>query len=299
MQSRAQQWAARRFLGARGRTTPTMSQLLSVVAALANIAAQQHTVLPAKIVVACNATKTELWAAGKLADMLALPVVVGALEGAQIAVGHGAAVALGADPENLATLGDDAYVVSASRVRGVPPGSAMIASSAGSARGTMNGAFAFLRALGFDFFAQDETTTPATRPALVSTLDVLFEPPMESRDMAAVPVAGPGGQRAKPPPYPPGQGLMTLPTNLSAALGFNGGMAYAPVGGQMGPFAVPGYTASVYNLLSPSGSTFACGFGAVNATQKWLPCPAAYARNPDWFACMDHNKNAFSYGNHV
>jgi hypothetical protein len=55
----------------------------------------------------------------------------------------------------------------------------------------MNGAFAFLRALGFEFLAQDETVKPAGQHlVLPSALDIWVDPPMESRDMAAVPVAG-------------------------------------------------------------------------------------------------------------
>ena len=195
-------------------------------------------------------------------------------------------MALGVDPEALKALGDDAYLVSAAASRGVPRGSVAVASSAGSARGTMNGAFAFLRALGFEFLAQDETVRPPT-PTLPAALDVLYTPPFESRDMAAVPLAGPGGQRGPRLPFPPGRDLQQLPTNLSAALGFDGSMAFAPVGGKLGPLFPPGYTATAYNLMSASGSTFACGSGAPNASQKWLPCPDAYAEHPEWFACMN------------
>ena len=245
--------------------------------------------LPSRIALAPGATETEAWAASRLAELLGLPVVVAttaAATEAQVAVGHGAAVALGVDPEALAALGDDAYLVSAAASRGVPRGCAAVASSAGSARGTMNGAFAFLRALGFEFLAQDETVRPPT-PTPPAALDVLFTPPFESRDMAAVPLAGPGGQRGPRLPFPPGRDLQQLPTNLSAALGFDGSMAFAPVGGKLGPLFPPGYTATAYNLMSASGSTFACGSGAPNASQKWLPCPDAYAEHPEWFACMN------------
>ena len=109
----------------------------------------------------------------------------------------------------------------------------------------MNGAFAFLRALGFEFLAQDETVRPPT-PTLPAALDVLYTPPFESRDMAAVPLAGPGGQRGPRLPFPPGRDLQQLPTNLSAALGFDGSMAFAPVGGKLGPQFPPGYTGDPY-----------------------------------------------------
>ena len=90
--------------------------------------------LPTRIVVARNATETELWAAGKLADLLMLPMMGsdGMAAGTgrhQIAVGHGAATALGVPPGALANLDDDSYLVSTAR--GVPAGSVAIASSAG------------------------------------------------------------------------------------------------------------------------------------------------------------------------
>ena len=90
--------------------------------------------LPTRIVVARNATETELWAAGKLADLLMLPMMgsdgMAARTGHhQIAVGHGAATALGVPPGALANLDDDSYLVSTAR--GVPAGSVAIASSAG------------------------------------------------------------------------------------------------------------------------------------------------------------------------
>ena len=88
--------------------------------------------LPTRIVVARNATETELWAAGKLADLLMLPMMDSggmAAGTGQIAVGHGAATALGVPLGALANLDDDSYLVSTAR--GVPAGSVAIASSAG------------------------------------------------------------------------------------------------------------------------------------------------------------------------
>lgn len=267
------------------------------------------------VVVADGATATERWAAAKLSQLLpkglstelAAAAAAAGAPGArnQIAVGHGAAVALGVDPEALAALGDDAYLIVSGPARGVPAGSVAIASSAQSRRGTMNGAFAFLRRLGFDFLAQDETVVPGGAPALPPGLHISYDPPFENREMAAVPTAGPGGTRGKGPAFPPGQDLVRLATNLSAALGFDGPTAYAPVGGKVGPLSPPGFTASIYNLLAPggSGSVFACGPGEQNATQKYLPCPAVVRDHPEWFACMidhpDDKSNPYPYGNHV
>ena len=68
---------------------------------------------PAKVVVAKDASVAELWSAKHLADLLALPIVhcedeAQATDGAkaQLAVGHGAAVAMGLKPSELAALGE-------------------------------------------------------------------------------------------------------------------------------------------------------------------------------------------------
>ena len=156
---------------------------IAVNVALVNLlASTQHTALgdglatnlsvapfPQQITVGPTASQTELWAAHHLSYMLVLPVIdanelstLGSHERSvgvnQIAVGHEAAVAIGMDPEGLAALGDDDFVITCKR--GVATGSVAVASSSGSARGVMNGAFAFLRALGFEFLAQDEIIRP-------------------------------------------------------------------------------------------------------------------------------------------
>jgi hypothetical protein len=193
-----------------------------------------------------------------------------------------------------AGLGDDAYVVVAGPASGIPAGSVAIASSASSARGTMNGAFAFLRVLGIEILAQSETISPAGAPQIPVELNLAFDPPFESRDLAAVPTAGPGGRRGKSPG--PGMSSPRLATNLSASLGFDGNFAFGPVGGKLGL----DFTGA-YNLLSPSGSTLECGPGQPNATSRFGPCPTQATANPEWFACMEHNPDAtaYPYGNHV
>ena len=81
-------------------------------------------------------------------------------------------------PAALEDLGDDSYLVSTAR--GVPAGSLTIASSKGSARGTMYGAFALLRALGFEFFAENASRfakpLPTTLPAMDNFQPKLREP---------------------------------------------------------------------------------------------------------------------------
>jgi hypothetical protein len=251
----------------------------------------------ARVVVAKDASAVEAWAAVKISELLLQQPD----DDTQIAVGHGAAVAIGVDAEALAALGDDAYLLVSGPARGVPLRSVAIASSAQSARGAMNGAFAFLRHIGFEFLAENETIVPTGALVLPPGLDISYEPPFESREMAAVPTAGPGGSRGAPPAFPPGQDHVRLATNISAALGFDGPMAFAPVGGTVGPASPPGYTASAYNLMSPTGSVFACGPGERNSTKKYLPCPSQAADHPEWFACVStsHDAGPDPAGNHI
>ena len=89
--------------------------LVSVVAVVGSGAGAPP--LPTRIVVAEHGTETELWAAGRLADLLMLPIV-DSDDGAagtpqpQIAVGHAAANAMGVPPGALASLDDDSFLVS-------------------------------------------------------------------------------------------------------------------------------------------------------------------------------------------
>jgi len=87
--------------------------LVSVVAVVGSGAGAPP--LPTRIVVAEHGTETELWAAGRLADLLMLPIVDsddGTAAAPQIAVGHAAATAMGVPPGALASLDDDSFLVS-------------------------------------------------------------------------------------------------------------------------------------------------------------------------------------------
>jgi hypothetical protein len=144
--------------------------------------------LPSRIVVADDASEAEVWAAGKLADLLGLPVTVGsemiiAAGAAQISVGHGAATTLGVPAAALAALDDDSYFVSTAAAHGVPHGSVAIASSVHSARGTMYGTYAFLRALGFEFYAEGATRVPSPLPTALPVLNTIYKPSYESRNL--------------------------------------------------------------------------------------------------------------------
>ena len=109
-----------------------------------------------------GATESERWAADRLAELLAIPTdaATGLGGTSQIAVGHGAATALGVPAEALAKLDDDSFSVTTTRW--VPPSSVAIASSSNSARGTIHGAYTYLRALGFEFFAENVTRVPSS-----------------------------------------------------------------------------------------------------------------------------------------
>ena len=260
--------------------------------------------LPARIVVAGDATDTERWSAAKLAELLLLPVegtTAAAAGTPQIAVGHGAAVAMGVHASDLGALGDDSFLVSSKR-GGVPAGSVAIASSARSSRGTMNGAFEFLRALGFEFFAANVSRIPIPRPSTLPELDVLYSPTYVYRDLCmgwlcqelhrrhvstgnctavAEREQWTGGACQDAHTWRPG-------TNLSAALGLNGLYSFAPVGGSVAPNSPPGFVATAYNLLTPNldADSLDCGGpGTHEPHRKNTPCPAVFRQHPDWFTC--------------
>eukprot|EP01051_Picozoa_sp_SAG22_P005699 SAG22_NODE_347_length_11873_cov_15.313997_3_plen_1456_part_00 len=290
---------------------PSLSRRGPMLAALLLASAVGRSApLPARVVVAPGATETEVWAAAKVAELLALPLHSDSSPvsdrddtSAQIAVGNGAAVALGVPPAALGALGDDTSFVSTNVSRGVPAGSVAIASSAGSLRGTLHGAFAFLRALGFEFFAPNATRTPRP-PIILPDVDSVYTPQIVSRDLtmassgigsnldrqhvrtgncSAVAKANHwhGGKCESASIWRPG-------TNLSAALGLNGEWSFAPVGGYVSPHQPPGFVATAYNLLVPSLDADAndcAGPGTNEPHRVNTPCPAVFRQHPDWFTC--------------
>jgi hypothetical protein len=290
--------------------------LVVVVGAAAAAAASS---LPARIVVADNATNTERWAAAKLADILMLSVTgVGgdpkdhdgpggtAAAGApQIAVGYGAAVALGMHASDLDALGDDSFLVSTKTARGVPAGSVAIASSAHSPRGAMNGAFAFLRTLDFEFFAVNVTRMPSPPPSVLPELDTLYSPTYVYRDLCMGWISQELNRRhlektnncsaiAKADNWSggdcQGESIWRPGTNMSAALGLNGMFSFAPVGGYVSPNDPPGFVATAYNLLTPNldADSLDCGGpGTHEPHPQNTPCPAVFRQHPDWFTCGD------------
>ena len=207
----------------------------------------------------------------------------------------------------LANLDDDSYLVSTAR--GVPAGSVAIASSAGSARGSVHGAFAFLRALGFEFFAENVTRVPSPLPALPA-IDTTYSPSFDSRDLTMA-SRGIGSNEDRihtdnPPSFVGNctavakakhwsggrcqrHGTIWRPgRNLSAALGLNGGWAFGPVGGFLAASSPPGGVATAYNLLTPSLNANVPDCAGLETNEphaKNTPCPAVFRQHPDWFTC--------------
>lgn len=274
---------------------------------MTRVALQTALPLPARIVVADNASESEVWAAGTLADVLRLPTHRRAMDNeAQIAVGYGAATAMGVPPAVLASLDDDAYFVSTS-AQGVPRGSVAIASSAHSARGTVYGVFAFLRALGFEFFAENATRIPNPFPTTLPIVDAIYSPSYESRNLV---MASPGiGSNINRKQIPAGNCSAVARaegwhggqcqggngsswwrpgTNLSAALGLNGDFSFGPVGGNLSPHEPPGFVATAFNLLTPSlysNAVDCAGPGTFEPHEKNTICPAVFRQHPEWFTC--------------
>eukprot|EP01043_Picozoa_sp_COSAG02_P000987 COSAG02_NODE_20_length_53673_cov_86.864841_22_plen_582_part_00 len=250
-----------------------------------------------------DASETELWAADRLAELLALPRGEYKAGASQIAIGYGAAVASGMNPAALDEMDDDSYLINTSNK--VPRSSAaIIASSARSARGTIHGAFGFLRILGFEFFAENVTLVPEPMPTELPTIETHYSPSYVYRDLTmASPGIGSnldrrhvrtkncsavananhwrGGACEGTEIWRPGR-------NLSAALGLNGHWSFGPVGGFVGPSDPPGFVATAYNLMTPSLDSDAsdcAGPGTHEPHSQNTICPAVFRQHPDWFTC--------------
>ena len=189
------------------------------------------------IAVAENASQAETWSAHSLGHHLGAAVRTAHtrddVAAPVIAVGYQAAVWAGLPPDRLESLGNDEYLVTNSASKGLSHGYLAVASSPHSQRGTMNGIFALLRELGFEFFAAESSRVPAIPPQM-PPVDLHFSPPMFLRDIES--------------------SWKTRSSNLSAALGLDGGSAFAPVGGREGPLGdqPPGEVGTAYNLLCPT-----------------------------------------------
>jgi hypothetical protein len=225
------------------------------------------------VTVASNGSETELWAAAKLSQTMSLPLIYlpSAVLPSQIAVGHGAATALGTPPSTLSALGDDAFFISVS-----DGSSLVIASSATSARGSMNGVYEFMRMLGFKFLAANVTTVPKPPWNLpMSFTNVTFDPPFHYRDISTSPVMDHSARDRNSNHV------------LSASMGLNGQYAQGPVGGSPvwahwgrdgAPLAWPrvGFVATAFALLSPH---------LLGGSVRGTPDLSVWRQHPEWFVC--------------
>jgi hypothetical protein len=186
-------------------------------------------------VVRDGASPTELWAATKLAELLSIPLVDthsggGGSGGGAVLVGWGAATTLGGvTPAALSALGgDDSYLIS------VTNETVVIAAPKASSRGSMNGIYAYLRALGFLFLTRNSTVVPRKPWGLpdgwLGTVHT-FTPPLEQRDMDTSTAADLGRRRFVGSRAAQNFSIFWPPSNYSAALGLDGFFAFPPIPG--------------------------------------------------------------------
>ena len=146
---------------------------------------------PTKIAVSAGATEAENSAATELAVFLNrisgaphLYAVQRPQQGVpQIAVGHGAALALGIGPQAVAGLGLEGYVMTTNVSLGVAAGSLVLTGALAAPRGTLYAVNAFLEQLGVQFLAQDVTLLPVRLPSALPSLNVRFTPQLEYRQV--------------------------------------------------------------------------------------------------------------------
>ena len=265
--------------------------------------------LPARVTVAANGSPTELWAADRLAEVLGKTLVklppppagdaqtmpgidagmsaAGAVAASQIAVGFGAATALGISPSTLSVFGDDAFFIGTARGGSIENGdttkrgesgggsSLVVASSVDSARGTMNGAFELMRMLDFSFLTENVTIAPKLPVSLPPDFPrgKVFSPPLVLRDMMTSPVTDHSSiNRA-------------LRSNFSASLGLNGNYDQAPVGGtpywpywgydgSSTSWPRAGFVGTAFALLSPH-----------LLAPRGVPDLSVWQEHPEWFVC--------------
>ena len=156
------------------------------------------------VAVAADATGPENAAAAEMATLagqvckgptLTITTPAAAKGTPQLAVGVGAATALGIAPQDLtfSALGRDGFVASSNRSAQLRDtrsyalsGAANMSGAANATSGALYACYHLLRALGVRFLAWDHTLLPKTVPSPLPELDVTFLPVFEYRDVDGV-----------------------------------------------------------------------------------------------------------------
>ena len=163
-----------------------MAAMIALLAAHAAAAAT-----PAmQVYLAASSTADEAFAAQELSELLGnatgSAVAVGsskASSGLTLAVGYGAATAVGLHSSALENLGNESFVVT-SNASGVSSGCIAISGGQKARRGALYGVYHLLDAWGFRFFAPNATVMPtagAIAAAAALPIDAHYGPPMELR----------------------------------------------------------------------------------------------------------------------
>ena len=218
--------------------------------------------LPPAIAVADDAPAVDKYAAAELKSYLSqacpkIPFKVGppaAKTVAQIAVGAGAAVALGLSAETLEGLGSESYYVGF--FTSPLAGSIVLAGGQGSARGSLYAVYHMLMdVMNFDFLAHDETLVPFVCPEEIPHYSLTQSPAFEYRD--------------------DNQFQVSSSSVWATRVGYNGPSSAQPAehGGHTSYASPPGFVHTSYALLSyPDPPPASRG-----------PPAALYEAHPEWF----------------
>jgi hypothetical protein len=235
------------------------------------------------VYVATDASATENFAAETLRNYLgnmtvnAVHLHVGRKPpaGAVIAVGYGAATALGLHASTLTDLKNDSYVISSTKP-GIPAGSYVVTGGERSARGSLFAVYDFLRKLGCKFLAPDFTMAeelPALPPTGIPALDVTYHPSWEYRDSNEWTAAGKVAD-----------GGLGPGTEWAGKLGYNGRSAHSNAPGVMSTNYAHAACATCSGFVHTSYQLLAAGSVISNCTDAdACPPPELWKTNRAWF----------------
>ena len=282
---------------------PPSLQIVVAAGASSSTASELHAVpaFPSLIVVAAGASSSELHAASSLRATLhaiapsrGFAIVTTAANAANggsvphIAVGHGAALALGAPPGLLAGLGTEGLLV-ATTGNGtwqLPPSCAVLTGGPAAPRGALYAVNVFLEALGVKFLGRYDTTMPAALPAVLpAKLFTLSLPRFEYRQLMEFQATN----------FVPGRNYSTLPGGLTPASGASGAATVdfmvhrrlnsaGPLGGSAAAqFPDPAHGGTVAYANPPGFVHTSYGLLSPKATNLKAPDPAMWKAHNEWF----------------